>query len=32
LEAAHFGGANPKYAEQMTPIDRRDLFERHIAK
>jgi hypothetical protein len=28
----NFGGSNPKYAEQMTPIDRRDLFEKHIAK
>lgn len=26
----HFEGENPKYNEQMTPVDTRELWERHI--
>ena len=26
----HFKGENPKYAEQMTPVDSRALYERHV--
>jgi hypothetical protein len=26
----HFEGENPRYQEMMTPIDSRDLWERHI--
>jgi len=28
----NFKGDNPKYREQMAPIDRRELWERHIQK
>lgn len=28
----HFGGSNPKQNEDMTPIDSRALWERHIAR
>jgi hypothetical protein len=28
----HFTGENPKYREQMTPIDSRQLWERYIAR
>jgi len=28
----HFEGKNPKYNEQMQPVDSRALWERHIRR